>query len=56
MGDHFRQSGLAGSWRAIENDGAQLVGLNRPVKQGSGPYDMFLTYYLIQSLRPHAGG
>ena len=56
VGDDARQRRLARARRPVEDDRAELVGLDRPAQQPSRPDDVLLADELVQRARPHPRG
>ncbi len=56
VGNDPGQGRLAGSRRSVEDEAAQLVGLNRPAQEAARPDDVVLADILIQRPRSHARG
>ena len=56
VGDDARQRGLAGAGRPVEDDGAELVGLDRAAQQPARPDDVLLADELVERARAHPGG
>ena len=56
VGDHLGQGRLAGAGRAIEDQAAQPVRLNRPPQESPRPHNRFLADELVQAARTHARG
>ena len=48
--------GLAGAGRAVEDEAAQLIGLDGAAQQTARPDDVLLADKLVQRARPHARG
>ena len=53
-GDNLGKSRLAGSRRSVKNNGAELVCLDRPVKQLVPTDDVLLSYDLVQCPWPQS--
>ena len=53
-GDHLRQGGLAGSRRPVEDQGGELIRLDRAPQQAPRADDVPLTHEFVQGARPHA--
>ena len=56
VGDDARQGGLAGAGRAVEDDRAELVGLDGAAQEPPGPDDVLLADELVEGARAHARG
>ncbi len=56
VGDDARQGGLAGARRAVEDDRAELVGLDGAAQQPARADDVLLADELVQGARAHARG
>ena len=54
VGDDACQRGLAGAGRAVEDQAAQLIGLDRTPQQTPRPDDVLLAHKLVQRARTHA--
>ena len=56
VGDDARKGGLAGAGRPVEDDGAELIGLDRAAQQPARPDDVFLADELVERARAHPRG
>ena len=56
VGDDARKRGLAGAGRPVEDDGAELIGLNCAAQQPARPDDVFLADELVERARAHPRG
>ena len=56
VGDDLRQRRLAGAGRPVEDEAAQLVGLDGAAQQPPRPDDVLLADVLVQRARAHARG
>lgn len=54
--DDLREGRLAGTRRAVKDEGAELVGPDRAVEQGARGDDLLLADDVVEGLRAHAGG
>ncbi len=54
VGDDVGEGGLAGSRRAVEDEGGELVGLDGAAQQPSGPEDVLLADEVVERRGPQA--
>ena len=54
--DDLREGRFAGARRAVKDEGAELVGLDRTVEQGAWGDDLLLADDFVEGFRTHTGG